>query len=151
MPEEGIPKQAYWYELPLALLVIAIFVSGLAYFSWRSHKKQRPLLLERIRQRHGQNKETFAAFFQDRQVPAIILDCVYDFFQRWMGEDFPILPADKISDLANEFDLEFQNLVKKCGRRLPSKHKYEDTFQMDTIEDVVLFLTACPISEQVPC
>jgi hypothetical protein len=102
-----------------------------------------------IRQRPGQNKETFVAFFQNRKIPSLILYAVYDYFQGLMGEDFPVLPKDKIADLSNDFDLEIQGLVKKCGRKLPAKHRYEDTIQLDTVEELVVFLAACPSAKSV--
>lgn len=144
MPEQS-PGPPYWFEFPLALLVLATFVSAVAFYCWRDARMHRTLIQEKIRQRPGQNKGTFVAFFQDRQIPCLIVDTTYGYFQGFMGGDFPVLPQDKIADLSFDFDFfELRELARKCGGKLASQLNYEYTFQLDTVENLVLFLAACP-------
>jgi hypothetical protein len=106
------------------------------------------------RQRVGENYADFAAYFAEANIPDEILQTTYKYFQEWNSDSvvmFPVRATDNIYDIYGIVDEDLEDAVaeilKKSGRRFPTTSEIFQPPQIETVEDVVVYVTTAPAAK----
>ncbi|MCI0637970.1 MAG: hypothetical protein L0Y70_02780 [Gemmataceae bacterium] len=102
-------------------------------------------------QRANRSREEFLEFFRNRKVPDSIANHVFSFFQESVAvhvRNFSVLPGDEIEAVYHvdieDVELEVEKWAKHWNLKLPTPDGTQKQCIVKTVEDLLLFLAACP-------
>ena len=132
----------------VAILWFVGFWTGVFVLLARSSRKEAARIAAIKQARAPQSPDFFFTFFRSRGVDHHIIDAVHDYFQGWIGvKDFPLAPQDDMEEVyrVDMEELEYQVIAwaHAWKIRLPTTHETIASRPLKTLEDLVLFLTAC--------
>jgi hypothetical protein len=102
--------------------------------------------------RHGEGFENFERHFAPQGVEELVVSSVYRYFEDWMRssivKEFPVRPTDTIDQIYGIVDENVEDMVKdvlkETNRQIPNEGEIKVPVNLETVEDVVNFVSQCP-------